>query len=218
MVPEGTSTSGLFSHWRKSIGVLSPEGKISDSILKLAAEMGCCDRTENEGSVEWWMAWSNEGSWQPCDTGKYQLAESHLLVLGLGPCSHGYWTLGHMAGKRILEYVGCFLWISVNSYKKETNFDGNWPIQMISENKIWLSSKRFILPVVNNPSWLSQINFPLIGLEKPDLSPKQVHFGERNRASHVGILKMGDTHLPIPPKDHLHVLCMPLTRVSLALG
>lgn len=164
------------------------------------------------------MAWSNEGSWQPCDTGKYQLAESRLLVLRLGPRSHGYWTLGHMAGKRILEYVGCFLWISVSSYKKETNFDGNWPVQMVSENKFWLSSKRLILPVVNNPSWLSQRSFPLMGLEKPDLPPKQVHLGERNRASHVGILNMGDTHLPIPPKDHLPVLCMPLTRVSLALG
>ena len=57
-------------------------------------------------------------------------------------------------------------------------------------------------------------------LEKPDLPPEEVHLGERNRASHVGILKKHNTSPPllIPPKYHLCVPGLPPTRVSPVLG
>ena len=39
------------------------------------------------------------------------------------------------------------------------------------------------------------------GLEKPDLPPEEVILGERNRASHVGILKKHDTYPPSDPSQ-----------------
>ena len=64
--------------------------EISDSILKFAPEVGCCDGAKNEGTTKWGMVWNKEGSWQPHDG----LAESHLPVLGLGPCACKCWILG----------------------------------------------------------------------------------------------------------------------------
>ena len=61
-----------------------------------------------------------------------------------------------------------------------------------------------------------QLSHPYVaarGLEKPDLPPEEVHLGERNRASHVGILEKYETRPPrlIPSKYHPCVLRVPLT-------
>ena len=89
--------------------------------------------------------------------------------------------------------------------------------------KSFLQHRSSKLLVLHSAFFMVQLSHPYMAtreLEKPDLPPEEVHLGERNRASHVGILKKHNTSPPllIPPTYHLCVLRVPPTRVSPILG